>query len=424
MLSGFKVYYDCEPGKNQVCNKTGHVICKAGYYGDDCLRYCNSTMFENCNCTEEGDLRCSKQPVGVFFDVQFLSKVVSGKHYHVFDETVFIRQSYNNNTFREVIYPLQTLAKNTTSFYYPSYNSFTNAVFYINITKKETQVAEQTFHLDLVSPSRDAHFADYSFPGDPIQNILFKIKQRLVYNCKPSTKNHTCNKRGNEICKENLFGRNCDIFCNTDQPHQNCFLNGTRQCDENYFGENCDVFCHVKASHGNCSQNGTVQCNINFFGEQCDTFCNTSMTHGNCSRNGTQQCDENYFGENCDVFCHVKAPRGNCSQNGTVQCNVNFFGEQCDNFCNTSMTHGNCSQNGTRQCEINYFGENCDVFCHVKAPRGNCSQNGTVQCNINFFGEQCETFCNTSMAHGNCSQNGTQQCDENYFGENCDVFCM
>ena len=93
-FDGIKVYYDCKPGKNQVCDKTGHVICVPGYdmYGDNCLPYCNSTMFENCNCTEDGDLRCSKQPVGVFFDVYSLTKVVLGKNRNISGETVFIRQ--------------------------------------------------------------------------------------------------------------------------------------------------------------------------------------------------------------------------------------------------------------------------------------------------------------------------------------------
>ena len=72
-LTEIKAFYDCVPGKNQICDKTGHVICTPGYYGPACSFYCNATMFENCNCTLTGELQCSEQPVGVFFDLHLIS---------------------------------------------------------------------------------------------------------------------------------------------------------------------------------------------------------------------------------------------------------------------------------------------------------------------------------------------------------------
>lgn len=75
-LSDIRVYYDCVAGENQLCDATGHVqnkTCAPGYYGDKCRLYCNATMFDNCNCTEDGNLQCTEKPVGVYFDVQLIS---------------------------------------------------------------------------------------------------------------------------------------------------------------------------------------------------------------------------------------------------------------------------------------------------------------------------------------------------------------
>jgi hypothetical protein len=64
---------DCEHVDNHLCNEPEHVVCDRGYYGDHCDRYCNSSMFTNCVCDDEGDLQCSKDPVGVYFELQIKS---------------------------------------------------------------------------------------------------------------------------------------------------------------------------------------------------------------------------------------------------------------------------------------------------------------------------------------------------------------
>lgn len=72
-LSDIRVFFDCVANKNQICDERGHVRCVPGYYGNECRRYCNATMFETCNCTTVGELQCNEKPVGAFFEVRLVS---------------------------------------------------------------------------------------------------------------------------------------------------------------------------------------------------------------------------------------------------------------------------------------------------------------------------------------------------------------
>lgn len=94
-MSDFRVYYGCEAGKNQLCDKSGHVICAPCYYGDKCQTYCNSTMFENCNCSTDGKLQCSEKPVGVYFDVRLISVHIP-PNMHNTSYTLSLDQRYSN----------------------------------------------------------------------------------------------------------------------------------------------------------------------------------------------------------------------------------------------------------------------------------------------------------------------------------------
>ncbi|XP_062585099.1 uncharacterized protein LOC134246751 [Saccostrea cucullata] len=132
-----QVYYDCHSGKNQICNEYGHVVCAPGYYGDRCQRYCNSSDFENCNCSTDGNLTCQRKPGGVFFEIQLVKTHIPENALNVIYDLT-IQQSYLNVMFHEMTYSPVTLhqtpdlsmlgfTNNTLSFYYSDFNSFEQA---------------------------------------------------------------------------------------------------------------------------------------------------------------------------------------------------------------------------------------------------------------------------------------------------------
>lgn len=91
-LSDIRVYYDCvAEGEYQLCDETGHTKCVPGYYGDKCRLYCNATMFDNCNCSKDGELRCSERPVGVYFEVRLISAHVPPSMHNI-SYTLFLDQ--------------------------------------------------------------------------------------------------------------------------------------------------------------------------------------------------------------------------------------------------------------------------------------------------------------------------------------------
>uniref|UniRef100_A0A8W8LUR0 EGF-like domain-containing protein n=1 Tax=Magallana gigas TaxID=29159 RepID=A0A8W8LUR0_MAGGI len=238
-VSDFRVYYGCEAGKNQLCDKSGHVICAPCYYGDKCQTYCNSTMFENCNCSTDGKLQCSEKPVGVYFDVRLISAHIP-PNMHNTSYTLSLDQSYRNISFRRLTFSPLILhetpdlaplgfSNNTMVFFYPSFNLLKDASCTISIEKDGNIKAGQIFHLSAVSSSRSVDiYLNLTLPEKKNDSgLYFNIQIRLAYNCTPSSENQKCNKTGELVCKENFLGDDCQ----SNTEYERCTVNKTNKCE-------------------------------------------------------------------------------------------------------------------------------------------------------------------------------------------------
>nr|XP_022298396.1 uncharacterized protein LOC111107471 [Crassostrea virginica] len=227
-------------------------------------------MFENCNCTPTGELQCSVQPVGVYFDLHLISTHIPEDMKNL-TYTLFIELSYHNTTFRSIsnipliLHEIPDLAQlgfhnNTMSFYYPGFNYHEDATCSIRFKRDGTIVAGQIFHLKNIASSRDdISFSKLTLPQETNNSMLyFNIQLSVAYDCTERNKNHAhCQKNGTLQCSKNYFGKNCDVFCNKSMEHGDCNTNGIPVCHENYFGENCKKFCNTNMTNGKCSSNGT-----------------------------------------------------------------------------------------------------------------------------------------------------------------------
>ncbi|XP_060590338.1 protein crumbs-like [Ruditapes philippinarum] len=391
--SGNYCQHTCSARGNKICDENGHLVCKTGYHGNNCIDI-NECQGSN-PCTNGGT--CHNTPGS--FTCQCL-KSWTGRLCDVdVDEC--------------------------------SLQLCTNATTCTN--------SPGSFHCQCENGFRGRYCTDTDECKLPI-----KLCQHNG-TCLNTYGSYSC------ICSVDYFGNRCEQ-CQSCGPHSvNCTnKNGnlTCKCKEGWNGKTCqnDIDeCHTKSCHnGTCNNNpGTYSCSCysGYTGRHCENDLDECLSV-RCANNGTcvnlpypqrYRCDcapgwdpKSRCHHHLDECKPNPCIHGNCTnKNGNYlcTCKTGWTGRKCDVFdrCkeNPCLNNGTCSNepvNNLCKCANGWTGDNCSVDideCNTSNPcknNGRCTNiNGGYMCvcGAGWTGQNCTADVNECRKYNPCKHNGS-----------------